>query len=64
MSSTSAARRRALGLTLTASRAYARSLTLQTLDGLRQGKPQLPCTPLAFLATFEGYSCLLCEQQQ
>jgi hypothetical protein len=55
---------RALGLTLTASRAYARSLTLQTLDGLRQGKPQLPCTPLAFLATFEGYSCLLCEQQQ
>ena len=54
---------RALGPALKAYRAYTDSLTLQTLDGLRQGKPQLPCAPLEFLATFAGYSCLLCEQQ-
>ncbi|PMD12100.1 hypothetical protein NA56DRAFT_715759, partial [Hyaloscypha hepaticicola] len=52
---------RALGPALKAYRAYTDSLTLQTLNGLRQGKPQLPCAPLEFLVTFAGYSCLLYE---
>jgi len=53
----------ALGPVLKACQAYADSLALRTLDELRQGRPRQPGAPLEFLDAYEGYSCLLCEEE-
>jgi len=55
---------RALGPLLKACQAYADSLVLRTLDELRQGRPKRPVAPLESLAVYEGYSCLLCEEEE